>query len=47
MQLLINLFIYAGSALMIANIVRYYGFTKRMAWMRQAGKNILPLKYVP
>ena len=46
MQLLINLFIYAGSALMIANIVRYYGFTKRMAWMKQAGKNNLVL-YTP
>ena len=41
-----TLMILAGSVLMILNIRRYYGFTRRMHWMAEGRKNRLAL-YVP
>ena len=46
LELLCRLLVFAGSALMVRNIIRYYGFTKRMRWMAEGRKNRLAL-YVP
>ena len=46
LELLCRLLVFAGSALMVRNIIRYYGFTKRMRWMAEGRKNRLVL-YVP
>ena len=46
MKTVIYLMIYLGSALMIYNIIRYFGFTRKMKWMKNGAKNILVL-YTP
>ena len=46
LELLCSLLVFSGSALMVLNIIRYYGFTKRMHWMTEGRKNRLAL-YVP
>lgn len=46
LELLCSLLAFAGSAMMVLNIIRYYGFTKRMHWMTEGRKNRLAL-YVP
>ena len=46
MKTVIYFMIYLGSALMIYNIIRYFGFTRKMKWMKNGAKNILVL-YTP
>ena len=41
--MLMDILIYAGSALMVYNILRYFGFIKRMKWMSTSPRNRLVL----
>ena len=46
MKLLVYIMIYLGSALMVYNIVRYLGFTKKMGWLLKNVRNRI-LLYAP